>query len=92
MRDEWPRPSSGGQPQPVNLIENLCEYGEKYPSLIDKAGFPLSWAHYSHSMKHLTRSAALEKLRLCDAVNAAQGSTEYLQNWQKQERKTAGYL
>lgn len=68
------------------------EFAEKYPRLIDEHGYPATWAAFVYGMQHLGRAAAIEKLRIADAVNAGQGVKDYMTEWQAVQRTLAGYL
>jgi hypothetical protein len=73
-------PEPGARRRTADALDSLSEFARAFPAWIETRGphrgYPISWGHYRAGMRHLTRAAANEKLRLADSFRAAQAQKE----------------
>jgi hypothetical protein len=84
-------PASGDAPADIDLIDGLYEFCRAYPALV-VGGYPVTWAHYEHGMRHLARAMARDTLRAAEAARVAQATKDGWQEWTRAMRPAAGWL
>jgi hypothetical protein len=93
--DEMPRriliDPQGGPPPPVDFLELIYTFANRYTFLLDEKGFPRYWRSFMLGIHLLNREDAREALRMAQAMGVGDLEPREKQEWYRRMEAAAGW-